>query len=386
MSSLSRPTVYLDYNATTPLDPEVRAVMVASLDEAWGNPSSVHRLGRHARALLDEARERIAAVLRCKPGELTFTSGGTEANNLAILGTARHRRPFGSHLVCSAIEHPAVLHCFRHLALHEGFSLTVLPVDPSGRVDPDDLLAALRSDTTLVSVMTANNETGILEPVEELGRLCRDRGIPFHTDAVQWFGKVSCTDIGALGADLVSLCAHKLHGPKGSGVLYCRSPGTVRPLLFGGAHEYERRAGTENLPAILGLAAAVERFVATPAFDQSILAPWIRRLASVLDAIEGVQLHSAPESTLSNTLAFTVAGTDSISLLASLDLAGICASSGSACSVGSLEPSHVIQAMGIPRARAASLVRLSLGRENTQTEIDAVCAALPAAIRQATSP
>ena len=261
-------TIYLDYNATTPLDPAVRAAMLPFLDEIWGNPSSVHHVGRRARALLDEARDRAAKVLGAKPSEIIFTSGGTESNNLAILGTARSLKTKGKHLITSVIEHPAVLQCFDYLEKNDGFSITKLPVNVEGRVSVDDLKRAIRSDTVLVSVMAANNEIGTIQPVAELGAVCRERGIVFHTDAVQWFGKEPFDNIGQFNADLVSLCAHKFHGPKGAGMLFIKSPLHPDPILFGGGHENERRAGTENLPAISGFIVALENFVIVPVFDE----------------------------------------------------------------------------------------------------------------------
>lgn len=376
-------TVYLDYNATTPLDPAVRATMVEALDGAWGNPSSVHHLGRHARALLDDARDRLATSLACRPGELIFTSGGTEANNLAVFGLARARRSVGRHLVCSPVEHHAVLHAFDQLVRLEGFERTLLPVDAAGRVDPDDVAKALRPDTTLVSVMAANNETGVLQPVAEIGRLCRSRGVPFHTDALQWFGKEPLRRVTDLEADLVTLCGHKLHGPRGAGALWVRSPLPLEPVQVGGGHELERRAGTENLPALLGFVDAVERFVRTPVFERARLGPWLNRLEAALGAVEGVTIHGLAVPRLCNTLAFSVIGSDSVSLIANLDLAGVCASSGSACSSGAITPSHVLTAMGCPAHVASSLVRLSLGRETTDDEIDWVAAGLPGWIAQA---
>ncbi len=374
--------IYVDYNATTPLDPAVRASMVAALDGAWGNPSSVHQAGRQARLLLDEARERVALVLACKPSELVFTSGGTEANNLAIFGGVLAHQDRGRHLVCSPVEHPAVLHAFERLARDLGFSLTLLPVDASGSVALEDVAAAVRADTVLVSVMAANNEVGTLQPVQEIGRFCRDRGVLFHTDAVQWFGKEPFDAIGEFSADFVTLCAHKIHGPRGAGLLFVRSPLRLHPMIVGGSHENERRAGTENVPAIVGLAEAVSRFVARPVFDQQQLRVWTTRLRSALTAIEGVVVQGPPDRVLANTVAFTVEGADSISVLAALDLAGVGASSGSACSVGSLQPSHVLLAMGASRAAAASLVRLSLGRETTESEVQRLCLILPEVIRQ----
>ena len=217
-------TVYFDYNATTPLDPQVREAMLPFLGEVWGNPSSVHHVGRQARALLDEARERAAKVLGSKPSEVVFTAGGTESANLAILGTARLLKPKGRHIITSAIEHHAVLRCCEYLAQQEGFEVTFLPVDREGLVSPDSLAQALRPDTILVSVMAANNEIGTIQPVAELGALCRQHGVVFHTDAVQWFGKEPFESIHQFNADLVSICAHKIHGPKGAGALFVKSP------------------------------------------------------------------------------------------------------------------------------------------------------------------
>ncbi|MGE3312727.1 MAG: cysteine desulfurase family protein [Limisphaerales bacterium] len=376
-------TIYLDYNATTPLDPALRDLMATAQDQAWGNPSSVHHVGRLARALLDDARDRLAASLVCKPSEIVFTGGGTEANNLAVFGCARARRPDFRHLVSTTIEHPAVLQAFEALVRYEGFTWSKVAVDASGRVAPEDITSALRPDTALVSVMAANNETGVLQPVAAIGQICRSRGIPFHTDALQWFGKESLAGIRDFEADLVTLCAHKIHGPRGAGALWIRSPLRVEPLQVGGGHELDRRAGTENLPAILGFVAAVERFVPTPVFDRSRLTPWMNRLTECLAGVEGVTLHGLKVPRLANTLAMSVAGADSLSLIANLDLAGVCASSGSACSSGSITPSHVLLAMGCSPEMASSLVRLSLGRENTDEEIATVCNGLPRWIAQA---
>jgi cysteine desulfurase len=378
-------TIYFDSNATTPLDARVRDVLRPFLEEVFGNPSSVHHVGRKARVFLDDARERVAQVWRCQPSEVIFTSGGTESNNLAILGTARHLRDRGRHLIASAVEHDCVLQAYRYLATHEGFELTVLPVDQEGRVSLEALARTLRPDTILVSVMAANNEIGTIQPVAELGALCRQRGICFHTDAVQCFGKEPFASIHQFNADLVSMCAHKLYGPKGAGALFVRSPLRLDPILFGGAHEQERRAGTENLPAIAGLAETVERFLQPPVFPEHRLRDLTDRLMSGLAALadEGVMVRTPRHGRLSNTVAFTVQGCDGIALLAALDLEGICASSGSACSVGSLEPSHVILALGAGRDAARSLVRLSLGRESTVTEVETFEAVLPVILRRA---
>ena len=246
-------TIYLDHNATTPLDPSIRELLISTFDEPWGNPSSIHHVGQRARSLLDDIRERIASVFSCRPSELIFTSGATESANLAIFGAARALRNNGNHIITSAIEHHAVLHPCEYLANAEGFDLTILPVDSDGRVSVEDLLSSFRDDTILVSIMAANNEIGTIQPVADIGTACRERGVIFHTDAVQWFGKLPFSDISVFNADLVSLCPHKFYGPKGAGLLYSRSPFNPSPFIFGGAHENERRAGTENLPALLKL-------------------------------------------------------------------------------------------------------------------------------------
>lgn len=376
------PPIYFDFNATTPLDAGVRAAMEPTQDLAWGNPSSVHQVGRAARAALDEARYRLASLWKCKPSEVTFTGGGTESNNLALFGTARLLRSKGTHLVTSSIEHHAVLHALDHLERHEGFEVTRLPVDEHGRVDPEDVRRALRPDTILVSVMAANNEIGTLQPVAQIGTLCREAGVVFHTDAVQAFGKCPFADIHQFQADLVSVCAHKFHGPKGAGALFIRSPLQPRPTQVGGGHENERRAGTENLPAIVGLVESFSRFVPQPVFSHERLFDWTQRLAEAACALPGVSLRGHPTDRLVNTIAFSVTGTDSIALMAALDLEGICASSGSACSAGSLEPSHVLRAIGVPPEEATALVRFSLGRTSTVEEVDQVIALLPEVIRR----
>jgi len=375
-------SIYFDYNATTPLDPLVREAMMPFLAEVWGNPSSVHHVGRKARAFLDEFRERTAKVLGCRPSEVIFTGGGTESANLAIFGAARMMKPKGRHIITSAVEHHAVLHSFQYLAKHEGFEATILPVNREGLISPDDLRKALRSDTVLVSLMAANNEIGTIQPVAEFGKICQERGVIFHTDAVQWFGKEPFAGVQQFNADFVSVCAHKFHGPKGAGALYIKSPLHPDPILFGGSHENERRAGTENMAAIAGFVEALERFVTNPVFSRVKLAPLSNRLIQLIDRIPGVQFVGSREHRLANTVAFLVYGADSISLLANLDLEGICASSGSACSAGSIEPSHVISALGYERNLANSLVRFSLGRDSSMEEVEFTEKVLPDVIRQ----
>jgi cysteine desulfurase len=376
-------TVYFDYNATTPLDPQVLEAMLPFLGKVWGNPSSVHHVGRQARAQLDDARERAAKVLGAKPSEIVFTAGGTESTNLAIMGTARLLRPKGRHIITSAIEHHAVLRCCEHLAKKEGFELTCLPVDREGLVSPDSLTGAIRSDTILVSVMAANNEIGTIQPVAELGAICRQHGVVFHTDAVQSFGKEPFEGVHQFNADLISICAHKIHGPKGAGALYVKSPLQPAPILLGASHENERRAGTENLAGIIGLVEALECFVRKPVFDRQGLSPLTGRLIRLIDRLPGVTFVGSRERRLVNTVAFVVEGSDSLPLLAGLDLEGICASSGSACSAGSLEPSHVVAALGVDKGLANSLVRFSLGRESTLAEVEHVENILPEVIRRA---
>jgi len=377
-------TIYFDYNATTRLDPAVREAMLPFLGDVWGNPSSVHHLGRKARALLDDARDRAAKFLGAKPSEIIFTSGGTESNNLAVLGTARLLKSKGKHLITSTVEHHAVLHCFDFLEAHEGFEVSRLPVNSQGRVSPDDLKHAIRHDTVLVSVMAANNEIGTIQPILELGAFCRERGVVFHTDAVQWFGKEPFQAISQFNADLVSICAHKFHGPKGAGLLWIKSPLQPFPILLGGSHENERRAGTENLAGIFGLVSALEKFVSPPVFDKPTLKPLIDKLISSIEKIDGCKLVSPREHCLANTVSFVVEGADSIALLAGLDVEGIFASSGSACSAGSIEPSHVVVALG-EKSTANSLVRFSLGRENSREDVDFVCSALPEIVKRSRS-
>ncbi|MDB4668793.1 cysteine desulfurase [bacterium] len=369
-------TVYLDYNATTPLDPEVKEVMLPFLGEYFGNPSSIHRVGRKARAILDDSRERVAQVWKCKASEVVFTSGATESVSQAICGTARFLKSKGRHLITSAVEHHAVLHTVEYLVNKEGFELTTLPVDAEGRVAPQHLDSAIRDDTILVSVMAANNETGAIQPVAVLGEICRQRGVLFHTDAVQWFGKEPFESIHQFNADLVTICGHKFYGPKGSGALFIKSPLLPDPILFGGGHENERRAGTENLAAIAGLVEAIERFVPSPVFDRCKLKSLANRLCA-MNEFDGINLVSPLAKRLANTASFTVPGIDSMTSLAALDLDGICASAGSACSAGSLNPSHVLSAMGRNDNEANSLIRFSLGRDTSEEEINNVLATFP---------
>lgn len=356
------------------------------LDGIYGNPSSVHHVGRAARSILDDAHDRVAKVLGGKPSEVIFTSGGTESNNLAIFGTARLLKSKGRHIITSVIEHHAVLHCVDYLEKKEGFEVTRLPVTQEGFVSPEDLKKAIRPDTILVTIMAANNEIGTIQPVAELGAICREKGVLFHTDAVQWFGKMPFTSVHQFNADLVSICAHKFHGPKGAGALFIRSPLLPDPILFGGGHENERRAGTENMAGIIGLVEAMERFVKNPVFEPEKLLPLTNRLVAMVEAMPRVQLVGPREKKLVNTVSLLAEGSDSIALLAGLDLEGICASSGSACSAGSIEPSHVIVGLGVDRSLANSLVRFSLGRESTLVEVEYAERIVPQVIKRAQRP
>ncbi len=362
--------IYLDYNATTPLCPPALEAMRPFLERHYGNPSSVHAAGREARAGVDDARDQLAELLGAKPHELIFTSGGTESNNLAVLGLARAQRGRGRHLICASTEHHAVLHAFEHLEKQEGFDVTFLPVDALGRIDPDELDRALRSDTILVSIMAANNETGVLQPIEELANVCDEHGVLLHSDMVQSFGKLE-TRLSQSGVAAASFAAHKFHGPKGAGLLYLRAGLPIEAVQFGGSHENQRRPGTENVPAIAGMAAAAEWALRDRQREQE-------REEALRDRLWNHIAAAFPEATqngdtanrLANTLNVSFAGLSSETILMALDLEGVCASSGSACMVGSVVASHVLLAMGVPAALAGSAVRFSLGHETTETEID----------------
>jgi cysteine desulfurase len=362
--------IYLDYNATTPLCEEAHEAMRPYFERHYGNPSSVHAAGREARAGVDNARDSLADLLGAKPHELIFTSSGTESNNLAVLGLARAHADRGRHLICASTEHHAVLQAFEHLGRREFFDVTFLPVDEKGLVDPEKLNRAIRDDTILVSVMTANNETGVLQPMAELAGVCRDRGVLLHSDMVQSFGKVE-TRLGESGLAAASFAAHKFHGPKGAGLLYLRAGVPIDAVQFGGAHENQRRPGTENVPAIAGMAAAAEWTLRDRAQEQE-------RQRALRDRLWKRIAESFPDATqngdvshrLANTLNVSFAGQSSETILMALDLEGVCASSGSACMVGSVVASHVLLAMGSPASLAGSAVRFSLGRETNEQEID----------------
>ena len=361
--------IYLDYNATTPLCQAARQAMLPFLGENFGNPSSIHIAGRRARAAVDDSRDRLAHLLGAKPNELIFTGGGTEANNLAVLGLSRSRAGRGRHLISCRTEHHAVLNTIEHLQEREGFEVTWLNISPAGLIDLEQLADAIRDDTALVSIMYANNETGVIQPLLQISEICRSRGALLHSDMVQSFGKIP-TDLALV--DAASFAAHKFYGPKGAGLLFLRSGIPIDPIHFGGAHENQRRPGTENVEAITGMAAAAEFVERDHAQEQErernlrdcLWDEISRQIPSAL--ANGPSAHR-----LANTLNVSFTDLDSETMLMALDLEGVCASSGSACMVGSIVASHVLLAMGLPLEVAKSAVRFSLGKFTTSEEIDA---------------
>ncbi|MBA3962573.1 MAG: cysteine desulfurase [Chthoniobacterales bacterium] len=418
--------IYLDHNATTPLCQPAWEAMQPYLRLHYGNPSSVHRAGREARAAIDNARDELAALLRVRPNELIFTGGGTEANNLALLGLARKLAPNGKHLISNRAEHHAVFRALDHLQDREDFEVTWLNVSHDGLIDPDELTAAIRPDTILVSIMTANNETGVIQPMEEIAARCRERGVLLHSDMVQAFAKSlgkthavipseaegavegsrgaavksesqnitsfleirqdpsaplrSARDDGTWGSwfgdlrpDAASFAAHKFYGPKGAGLLYLRGGLPIDSIHFGGAHENERRPGTENVAAIAGMAAAA-KFILENQPNESALRDQLWR--GLVEAFPAARQNGLTAPRLTNTLNVSFPGYSSETLLIALDLEGVCASSGSACMVGSVVASHVLLAMGLPMEEAGSAIRFSLGKDTTAAEIDQTIAIL----------
>src|SRR5438128_2056504 len=364
-------SIYLDHAATTPLRPEVLTAMLPYLTDHFGNPSSIHADGRHARQGMDEARETVGRILGAKPRELVFTSGGSEADNLALKGAAWAASARGRHIVTSSVEHKAVLNTCSVLE-RSGFTVTYLPVDRYGRVDPAELNEAITERTTVVSIMYANNEVGTLQPIAEIGAICRERRVIFHADAVQAGGMLPL-DVDALGVDLLSLGAHKLYGPKGVGALFIRQGTGLMPQIQGGAQERQRRAGTENVAGIVGLASALELAQGDPAArdaENARLAALRDRLIGEATAIRHVELTGHPTERLANNASFLVGGVEGGDLVAGLDLEGVSASTGSACTTGSTEPSHVLLAMGIAADRAHGSLRLTAGRDTTVSDVD----------------
>ncbi|GAB4389764.1 MAG: cysteine desulfurase family protein [Thermodesulfovibrionales bacterium] len=355
--------IYFDHNATTPLDPAVWQTMSDCLRLVYGNPSSSHRPGREARAVVDQARARVAALLGCEPEEVCFTSGGTEANNLAIIGTAR--RHANGHIISSRIEHPSVLNPLRALE-HEGFRVTLAPVDSRGRVVVEEVLKALSKDTVLITIMHSNNETGVLQPVAEIAEIAADRGIAFHTDAAQSIGK---TPVTSAGVDMLTVVPHKFYGPKGTGALFIRRSMDPMPILFGAAHERGLRPGTENVAGIAGLGMACELASARLAETSAHLARLRQALYDGLrEAVPGVALNGDLEDSLPNTLNVRIPGVEGSALAARVG-EELAISAGSACHAGRSIPSPVLMAMGLSAEEALSSVRISLGRDNTDLEV-----------------
>ena len=369
--------VYLDYAATTPVDARVLAAILPYFTDHAGNASSMHAFGQEARAAVDRARVEVASQLGARPGEIVFTSGATEADNLAVVGVALAR---GRHVVTSTIEHHAI-HESCHFLQERGYEVTMVPVGSSGIVDPDDVRRALRPDTSLISIMAANNEIGTLQPVAEIGAIAREHGVPFHTDATQWVGALPAR-VNDLKVDLLSLSGHKRYGPKGVGALYVRTGTPLVPLQRGGGHERGRRGGTENVPGIVGLGEALRIAGLEMEGEAERLGALRDRLLAGALAIPGVALNGDPARRLPNNVNVSIDGTDSQSLVIALDLRGVAVSAGSACSSGTLEASHVLTALGVPTERAVSAVRLTLGRPTTAAEVDTALDVLRTVIAQ----
>jgi cysteine desulfurase len=374
--------IYLDHNATTPPSEAVVEQMTSTLREEFGNPSSVHHFGQRAKAIIDGARSAVAALIGADPGDVVFTGGGTESDNLAIRGIAEALEPSGrKHLIATAIEHEAVLNTLKALA-RRGWKTTLLPVDESGIVSPDALRSAITDDTALVSVMHANNEIGTVQPIAELAAIARERRAVFHTDAVQSAGKIPI-DVKALGVDLLSISAHKFYGPKGVGAMWIRRGVRLQAPLTGGKQERSRRAGTENVAGIAGMGVAAREAIAKMDSEATRLAALRDRLEDgILRSVSGTALNGVRSPRVPNTTNISFDRTEAESLLIALDLEGIAVSTGSACSSGTLEPSHVLKAMGFPPHRTQNSLRFSLGAANTDADVDRVIAVMPGIVEK----
>ncbi|GIW47478.1 MAG: cysteine desulfurase NifS [Deltaproteobacteria bacterium] len=368
--------IYLDYNATTPLDPRVFEAMLPYMKEEFGNPSSIHSFGRKGKAALDDSREQVAELIGALPKEVVFTSGGSESNNFAIKGVAFSLREKGSHLITTKVEHASVIESFEFLKTL-GFKVTYLGVDEYGLVDLEELKRSINDETILVSVMFANNETGVVMPIEEIAEIVKEKGIILHTDAVQAAGKIEI-DLRKIPVDLLSLSAHKLYGPKGVGALFIREGVKINPIIHGGGQERGRRSGTENVPGIVGLGKACEIAKEEMETENARVVELRDKLhRGILERIDGVKLNGHPEKRLANTLNLSFKGVDGESLVINLDLEGIAVSTGSACSEGNVDPSHVLLAMGMSRELATSSIRFSLGRFTKGEDIEYVLDILP---------
>jgi cysteine desulfurase len=372
--------VYFDHNATTPIAPEVWQTMGEAASN-FGNPSSIHSFGREAKVALEAARGKVAAFLGGKPSEIIFTSGGTEADNLALSGIASSFAHRGKHIITSQIEHHAVLEVAHRLE-KQGFEVSYLPPDREGVILPAKLVEAMRPDTILVSIMAANNETGTVQPIVELSKLAREKGVLFHTDAVQMGGKRPI-DVNAWGVDLLTLSAHKLYGPKGVGALWVRRGVKINPLLVGGGHEQNRRSGTENLVSIIGFAKACEiASVRMGEDEKKFLALSERLYAGLKESVEDFRVNGSMQHRIANTLNLSFPGLDGEAIIVGLDVEGIAVASGSACTSGATEPSHVLMALGLSKREALGSIRISLGRDNTLEDVDYFLSVLPSIIQR----
>jgi len=374
--------IYLDHNATTPVEPEVTAAMLPFLGETFGNASSVHAFGRDAKVALENAREQIAAFINCQPSELYFTSGGTESDNMAVLGTAYQLKNRKNHLIVGSTEHHAVFEPAEHLHEKENWSLDKLPVDSEGFCSVEKLVQLISDKTALVSVMLANNETGAVQDIEALASAARTKGVLFHTDAVQAIGKIP-VDVKKLGVDLLSLTAHKIYGPKGIGALFIRQGVKIAPLFYGGSHEKKRRPGTENVAGAVGFTKALEIAGQRMDGDHRKLTEISEYfIEKVYELIPDVVLNGPRKNRIPQTVNFSFVGIEGESILLSLDLEGIACSSGSACTSGATEPSHVLTAMGKPKIEAQGAIRFSMGRKTTKENLDYVLEKLPLVIER----
>ena len=372
--------VYCDHNATTPPDSRVVKKMHWVAREVWGNPSSPHRAGQAAKGYLEESRTVVAEFLGARPSEIVFTSSGTEADNLAIFGIAYAQRRKGRHVVTTAVEHHAVLSAVERLA-HLGWEATTLPVDRYGMVNQEQFCAVLRDDTVLASVMLANNEVGTVQPISKLAGIAHERGVLFHTDAVQAIGKIP-VDVGELGVDLLSLSAHKFYGPKGVGALYIRTGTMIDAHIFGGEQEGTLRSGTENVPAIAGMAEAMRLLQERPDPNEHAVRIAKEFIGKLFSAIPGITLNGHPEQRIKSTVNVGFAGVNGEALVIALDLRGICVSSGAACSTGAIEPSHVLTAMGFSQAETESSLRFSFGKLNRPEDVDVIVEVLAAEVER----